>query len=89
MGHGSEPQKRAEQKEMLLVVPESPATLSSPGIRFCSCVFRVFCRRCKRLTPSAALLESQAHTYMYSLTNVSSLCQATSLSFSFNLKLHV
>ena len=68
------------------MAPESPATLSSAVISFCSCVFREFRRRCKCLTPSAALLESQAHTFVYCLTNVS---QATSLFFLFNLKLHV
>ena len=61
---------------MLLEAPESLAMLPSPVISFCSCVFREFPRRCKHLTPSLALLESQAHTFMYSLTNVSSLCQS-------------
>ena len=70
---------------MLLAAPESPTMLSS----FCSCVSMEFPRRCKRLSPSVALLESQPHTFMYSLTNVSSLCQATSLSFFFNLKFYV
>ena len=61
------------------MAPESPAMLSS----FCSCVSMEFPRRCKRLSPSVALLESQAHTFMYSLTNVSSLCQSGHVTIFF------